>query len=118
MTGGVEENKYSNNRDIFEGEEEQRDALPDKAAALLKQLNMVSESDNVKANSDKRDDGTGAASGAQGLGVYTFEDQDTAQFAMRADEGHGNEKINSSLLKMKVSSNDTKDKQTEDEKSK
>ena len=43
---------------------------------------------------DKKDDGSGsgAASGAQGLGVYTFEDQSTAQFEMRQDEGKGNEK--------------------------
>lgn len=118
LTGGVEENKYSTNRDIFADEEEQHDTLPDKAAALLKQLNMISESDNGATNNDKRDDGTGAASGAQGLGVYTFEDQDTAQFAMRADEGHGNEKVNSSLLKMTVPSEEKKAKQTEDERSK
>ena len=45
-------------------------------------------------NTGKKDgtSDSGAVSGASGLGVYTFEDQDTAQFEVRADEGKGNEK--------------------------
>ena len=87
LVNNVENSKYEDNRDIFASSD--TNIMPDKVAALLKQLSAADTTDTKDGN---RSDNAGAASGAQGLGVYTFEDQSTAQFAMRADEGHGNEK--------------------------
>lgn len=98
LTGGVEQNKFESNSAIFDADSSENDTeMPDKAADFMKKLGAVDMDESVGANSEKKDDkrgesGSGAASGAQGLGVYTFEDQSTAQFEMRADEGKGNEK--------------------------
>lgn len=103
LAGKAEENKFESNADIFNNaNEEQDDGISDDFKAFMQSLEGDSNDDNVNAeDSDKRksdnkngssDTGSGAASGAQGLGVYTFEDQDTAQFAIRQDEGAGNEK--------------------------
>lgn len=70
-------------------------SVPDSVAAFMKELSASSNaslSGSSEKKNDKRDSGSGAASGADGLGVYTFEDRSTAQFAMRQDEGKGNEK--------------------------
>lgn len=40
---------------------------------------------NNSSNGSNSDNNSGAASGAQGLGVYTFEDRDTAQYEARSD---------------------------------
>lgn len=96
LTGGVEEDKYASNSDIFNSVDIDDGEIPDKAAALMKELgaDLSDKTATIDKKDDKRDDGSGsgAASGTQGLGVYTFEDQSTAQFEMRADEGKGNEK--------------------------
>ena len=70
-------------------------SVPDSVAAFMKELSASSNtslSGSSEKKNDKRGSGSGAASGADGLGVYTFEDRSTAQFAMRQDEGKGNEK--------------------------
>lgn len=113
LTGGVEANKYENNSSIFNASDEDIDEeLPENVAELMKKLgggnNAASnEADNVAnepiddviieepvENSEGSSDNnstsgsnsdSGAASGAQGLGVYTFEDQSTAQFEVRSD---------------------------------
>lgn len=94
--------KYDSNDAIFNSEPDEEPAdIPDNIADFMKRLGAgpaeeTSEGDNGTngTKNDKKDDnnGSGAASGAQGLGVYTFEDQSTAQFEMRQDEGKGNEK--------------------------
>lgn len=97
LTGGVEVNKYDTNDAIFEApDEDASEELPDVVAAFMK--NLGGTDDEKGESSDKRDENrsgnsdSGTMSGAQGLGVYTFEDQDAAQFEMREDEGKGNEK--------------------------
>ena len=92
LVGGVESNKYGSNNEIFEDTNNAFEPMPEKVAALMKKLSASSSQTTAEKKDDKLDTGSGAASGAQGLGVYTFEDQDAAQVAMRADEGHGNEK--------------------------
>lgn len=92
-----ETNKYKDNDEIFNGLKGGNEELPDKAAEFMKKLGGVSGADDTavaQKKDSKRDDnaGSGAASGTQGLGVYTFEDQSTAQFEVRSDEGVGNEK--------------------------
>ena len=92
LVGGVESNKYSSNNEIFKDTNNVAEPVPEKVAALMKKLSVSSSQTTADKKDEKPDTGSGAASGAQGLGVYTFEDQDAAQVAMRADEGHGNEK--------------------------
>lgn len=92
-----DDNKYESNDAIFNPQDADSEKVPDKIAAFMQRLginNEASESDDKKPadNKSDSDSGSGAASGAQGLGVYTFEDQSTAQFEMRQDEGVGNEK--------------------------
>lgn len=81
--------KNIENNNIFDSKSDSSDSMPDKAAEFMKRL---SESKNETVKNDKNDDSSGSTSGTSGLGVYTFEDQDTAHFEMRADEGKGNEK--------------------------
>ncbi len=95
-------NKYDDNEAIFkDAASDEPEELPEQAANFLKRLAGTAEAETSESNDkkgDKNESGTGgnsdsgAASGAQGLGVYTFEDQSTAQFEMRQDEGKGNEK--------------------------
>lgn len=92
LVGGVESNKYGSNNEIFNDTNNAPEPMPEKVAALMKKLSVSSSQTTAEKKDEKPDTGSGAASGAQGLGVYTFEDQDAAQVAMRADEGHGNEK--------------------------
>lgn len=92
LVGGVESNKYGSNNEIFNDTNNAPEPMPEKLAELMKKLSASLSEKNDEKKDDKPDTGSGAASGAQGLGVYTFEDQDAAQVAMRADEGHGNEK--------------------------
>lgn len=83
---------FSENEDSFQGNK-----LNDiKATAFMQSLAEKDAKSGNSSNSGTNSD-TGSASGAQGLGVYTFEDQDTAQFEMRVDEGKGNEKENDVL---------------------
>lgn len=97
---GIEETtKYENNDAIFnDAVEDEQSEIPDNIADFMKRLGAASAENDVAAGSDdkkddkKDDNGSGTASGAQGLGVYTFEDQSTAQYEMRLDEGKGNEK--------------------------
>lgn len=96
------DDKYESNTDIFNGEKsDENEEIPDNIAAFMARLGGNSDiiiaddnkkTDNSSTSGSASDSGSGAASGAQGLGVYTFEDQNTAQFDMRADEGKGNEK--------------------------
>lgn len=110
---------FESNEAIFNGDTQTDEEIPESIAAFMARLGADSENSDTKAEaaeaSDKSNkktsdvsasgsnnssdssgssssDSSGAASGARGLGVYTFEDQDTAHFAMRADEGKGNEK--------------------------
>lgn len=100
LAGYAEENKFSSNGAIFNADNDASDEeLPESVASFMKKLGAGVENNDKESSSniknDKRDnnsDSSGAASGAQGLGVYTFEDRDTAQFEIRTDEGKGNEK--------------------------
>jgi len=98
LAGVDETTKYESNDAIFNDNTEEQSEIPDNIADFMKRLGAVSaETDNDSNGDDKKDDkrddnGSGAASGAQGLGVYTFEDQSTAHYEMRQDEGKGNEK--------------------------
>lgn len=89
--------KYESNEAIFNAQSESSEdkTLTGKAAEFMAMLAgsdaAETEAEPVKTE-NKNDDSSGAASGAQGLGVYTFEDQSTAHYEMRADEGKGNEK--------------------------
>lgn len=94
LAGRVETDMYENNHDIFVSSEKTDAEMPDKAAEFMKRLGGAN-IENVVKSDEKKDDkrgDSGSASGVQGLGVYTFEDQDAAQFEVRADEGKGNEK--------------------------
>lgn len=93
--------KYDSNDAIFnDAPSDEQTEVPDNIADFMKRLGAGTQdaSGNNGSGDDKKDDkkddgsGSGAVSGAQGLGVYTFEDQSTAQFEMRQDEGKGNEK--------------------------
>lgn len=91
-----ESNKYESNDAIFNSQDAD-EKVPENIAAFMQRLGVGSETvetsdEKPKDNKSDSDSGSGAASGAQGLGVYTFEDQSTAQFEMRQDEGAGNEK--------------------------
>lgn len=92
--------KYDSNDAIFnDASSDEQAEVPDNIADFMKRLGAgTQDASNSGDSGDKKDDkkddgsGSGSASGAQGLGVYTFEDQSTAQFEMRQDEGKGNEK--------------------------
>ena len=114
-------NKFENNEAIFnEAVPAEEEVLPDNVAALMSKLGWSDnkseeQSDSESKKDDKKDDGTGsgAASGAQGLGVYTFEDQSTAQYEMRQDEGKGNEKEDTDE-ESEEKSNDESEKKPDD----
>lgn len=86
-------NKFDSNAEIFSANSDEAD-MPDNIKEFMQALGAEDENaaDNTGTNKNSEDTGSGAASGAQGLGVYTFEDQDAAQHTMRQDEGAGNEK--------------------------
>lgn len=66
--------------------------INDKKAIVFMQSLAERDTSSSGSSDGGSNSDTGNTSGVQGLGVYTFEDQDTAQFAMRVDEGKGNEK--------------------------
>ncbi len=86
-------NKFDSNADIFNANNAEAE-MPDGIKEFMQALGAEDDSaaNNTGNSKNDEDTGSGAASGAQGLGVYTFEDQDTAQHAIRQDEGAGNEK--------------------------
>ena len=99
LSGTEESTKYESNDDIFatqnEEQESQDTELPDNIAAMMERLGGAAENNTDSGNNsgdNKNDENAGGTAGTQGLGVYTFEDQDTAQAEMREDEGKGNEK--------------------------
>lgn len=115
-------NKFENNEAIFnDAVPAEEETLPDNVAALMSKLGWSDDKSDEQSDTiddkknDKKDDGTGsgAASGAQGLGVYTFEDQSTAQYEMRQDEGKGNEKEDTED-ESEEKSNDDAEKKSDD----